>query len=256
MAAISLLAAAALCIQIAPRSAVAAEDAPGITREQGEAILQELKSIRELLEQMDRQQARRAPPASAVSDTARVSIKDRPALGEQDAPVTVVEFTDYECPFCKRFHQTTFDSLTRDYIDTGKVKWVVLDLPLPMHPNASKAAQAAHCAGEQQYFWQMRKMLFDNAPVTGSESLTGYAQQLGLDEQAFDDCLTSDRYLAQINADNQAAAAMRITGTPTFIIGKGGNDWVEGKKLVGAQSYAVFDGAVRLALSAEPNDQD
>jgi protein-disulfide isomerase len=233
--------------------AAADDQASGITREQADAILEELKTIRKLLEQMNRQPVQ---PAPAVTDTARVSIKDRPALGEQDAPVTVVEFTDYECPFCKRFHQTTFNSLTRDYIDTGKVRWVVLDLPLPMHPNASKAAQAAHCADEQQSFWQMRKMLFDNSPASEPESLAGYAQQLDLDQQTFDDCLASDRYLAQIDADAGAAAGMRISGTPTFIIGKSSGEWIEGKKLVGAQSYAVFDGAIRLVLadqSAEAN---
>jgi len=247
--AVCVLTAGGLCTDFVLQQAEAAEPVSGITQQQADAILKELKSIRELLEQMNTQQARPAPPASAISDTARVSIKDRPALGEQDAPVTIVEFTDYECPFCKRFHQTTFNSLTRDYIDTGKVRWVVLDLPLPMHPNANKAAQAAHCADEQQSFWQMRNTLFDNAPASEPESLAGYAQQLGLDQQAFDDCLTSDRYLAQIDADSGAAAGMRITGTPTFIIGKSGGEWVEGKKLVGAQSYAVFDGAIRLVLA-------
>jgi protein-disulfide isomerase len=249
LVAIGLLAAGVPCADLALPTAVAAEAAPGITQEQADAILQELRSIRELLEQMNIQQARPAPPASAVSDTARVSIKDRPMLGEQDAPVTVVEFTDYECPFCKRFHQTTFKSLTRDYIDTGKVQWVVLDLPLPMHPDASKAAQAAHCAGEQERFWEMRAVLFENAPVGDPGSLPDYAQKLDLDEQRFGDCLASGRYLSRVDHDSGAAEQMRITGTPTFIIGKSGNDWVEGKKIIGAQSYAVFDGAIRLLLS-------
>jgi protein-disulfide isomerase len=251
-----LLVAISLSGQLGPEQAIAADESSGITQEQVAEILQELKAIRRLLEQMDRQQARPAPPASAVSDTARVSIKDRPALGEPDAPVTVVEFTDYECPFCKRFHQTTFKSLTRDYIDTGKVKWVVLDLPLPMHPNARQAAQAAHCAGEQQRFWQMREALFENAPLGGPESLRDYGQKLGLDEQSFENCLASDRYLSQVDRDSEAATGVRITGTPTFIIGKTAAESIEGKKLVGAQSYAVFDGAIRLLLPDQSAETD
>jgi protein-disulfide isomerase len=235
-------------MEFIPRQVVAAEQPSGITQEQGAAILQELRSMRELLEQMSRQQARPAQTASPAPDTARVSAKDRPAIGAPDAPVTVVEFTDYECPFCKRFHQTTFKSLKRDYIDTGKVRWVVLDLPLPIHPNAGKTAQAAHCAGEQDKFWEMRAVLFDNAPTPDPESLAGYGQQLGLDKQTFEDCLISDRYLGQIGNDSEAAAGNRITGTPTFIIGKSGGDWIEGKRIIGAQSYAVFDGAIRLVL--------
>jgi len=247
-----LLVAGGLCMQFTPRQVLAAEQASGITQEQADAILQELRSMRELLEQLARQQARPVQAASSKPDTARVYANDRPALGAPDAPVTVVEFTDYECPFCKRFHQTTFKSLKRDYIDTGKVRWVVLDLPLPIHPNAGKTAQAAHCAGEQDKFWEMRAVLFDNAPTPNPESLASYGRQLGLDKQTFEDCLISDRYLSQIGNDSQAAAGNRITGTPTFIIGKSGGDRVEGKRIIGAQSYAVFDSAIRLVLS-EPS---
>lgn len=256
LAGVCWLASLAVCTDLALPPAAAADPPPGITREQTDAILQELRSIRELLEQMNIQQARPAPPASSAADPARVSIKDRPSLGASDAPVTVVEFADYECPFCKRFHQTTFNSLSRDYIDTGKVQWIVLDLPLPMHPNASKAAQAAHCAGEQDKFWEMRKLLFGNSPLPGPEAPGGYGLQLGLDQKAFADCLTSDRYLDQIDADSAAAAGIRITGTPSFIVGRRGGDWVEGKKIVGAQSYAVFDSAIRLALADQSAPTD
>jgi len=245
-ATLGLLAAAGFLAQLFPAPAAGNNETAGITQEQADAILQELKSIRELLEGQNQQQARQT--TAAVPDTARVSVKDRFALGAGDAPVTIVEFTDYECPFCKRFHQTTFRSLSRDYIDTGKVRWFVLDLPLPMHPNANRAAQAVHCAGEQDKFWEMRKVLFENAPLPNSEFLPEYGQELGLDQRAFDDCLASNRYLNQIVTDSKAAAENRITGTPTFIIGKSGGDWVEGKRIIGAQSYAVFDSAIRLVL--------
>jgi len=254
--AVCLLLSIGFCMELTPRRVVADEPASGITNAQADAILKELKSIRELLERMDIQQARLAPPASAVTDSASISIKNRPALGAPDAPVTVVEFTDYECPFCKRFHQTTFKSLRRDYIDNGKVRWVVLDLPLPMHPNATKAAQVAHCAGEQDKFWEMRKVLFDNAPMPEPEVLNRHGKQLSLDEKLFDDCLANDRHLDQIAADSASAAGIRITGTPSFIIGKSDGDRVEGKKIIGAQSYAVFDSAIRLALQEASPETD
>ena len=227
-----------------------------MTREQGDAILQELKSIRELLEEQKEQQTRPTQPTSTAPDTARVSVRDRPALGAGNAPVTVVEFTDYDCPFCKRFHESTYKSLSRDYIDTGKVRWVILDLPLPMHPNAGKAAQVAHCAGEQNKFWEMRQVLFDQAPVPGPEALSGFGKQLALDQETFNDCLADDRHLDQIDADSTAAAGIRITGTPSFIVGKSGGDWVEGKKIIGAQSFAVFDSAIRLVLAEQSAPTD
>jgi protein-disulfide isomerase len=250
------LAATGFCTQIISEPAVADDEALGITREQAGEILQELKSIRELLEEMNWQQGRPAQPTPSASGTVRVATKGRPALGANNAPVTIVEFTDYECPFCKRFHRTTFGSLKRDYIDTGKVRWIVLDLPLPMHPNAKTAAQVAHCAGEQDHFWEMRTVLFEKAPLPKPESLSEFGQQLGLDQQAFDDCLASDKYLDQIDADSEAATEIRVTGTPTFIVGKSRSDWIDGQKIVGAQSFAVFDGAIRLLLSDEAPDSD
>jgi len=255
-ATLGLLAIAGFYMQIVVAPAIANDDTRGMTREQGDAILQELKWIRELLEQQKEQQTRPTQPTSTASDTARISVRDRPGLGASDAPVTVVEFTDYECPFCKRFHQTTFNSLSRDYVDTGKVRWVVIDLPLPMHPNARKAAQVAHCAGEQNKFWEMRQVLFDQAPVPEPEALSGYGKKLTLDQKAFDDCLADHRYLNQIDADSAAAAGIRITGTPSFIVGKSGGDWIEGKKIIGAQSFAVFDSAIRLILAEQSPPTD
>jgi protein-disulfide isomerase len=237
-----------LCALAAPQLDAAAEDEPGITREQADAILEELKAVRGLLEQLveERQPkpARRRGPGSPV----RVSTAGAPALGRQDAPVTVVEFTDYECPFCKRFHQTTFESLKRDYIDTGQVRWVVRDLPLPIHPNARAAAQAAHCAGEQGRFWEMRETLFANAPAASAEVFRKYGADLDLDVEAYVACLNSGRFLDPVDKDAAEANGLRITGTPTFVVGRTEDQWVEGRPIVGAQSYAVFDGAIRLQL--------
>jgi protein-disulfide isomerase len=119
-----------------------------ITPDQADAIIQELKEIRKLLESIDKKGVAQAPQRPPVPPIAKVSVKDSPVLGSADAAVTVVEFTDYQCTYCLRFIQQTFPKLKEQFIDTGKVRWVVRDMPLGFHKNARKAAQAAHCAGE------------------------------------------------------------------------------------------------------------
>jgi protein-disulfide isomerase len=175
---------------------------------------------------------------------------ERPALGEPDAEVIVIEYTDYACPYCQRFHQTTWPVLKRDFVDTGQIRWAVRDLPLPIHPDARGAAQAAHCAGEQGRFWEMRSVLFANQGALGREALEKYAVSEGLRPAAFRSCLDSDKHLAAIEADVSDAAQARITGTPTFLVGRRKGDYVEGRLIVGAQGSAVFDSAIRLELAA------
>lgn len=217
-----------------------ADTAPAaITQNQADAILQELKEIRKVLEKIEKkspaQAAKRKRPTSATVNLE----KDRPAMGADDAPLTVVEFTDYQCPFCRRFTQTTFPLLKRDYIDTGKVRWVVRDLPLAFHKNARKAGQSVHCANEQGKFWEMRDMLFKNSKLEDSD-LRNYAEQVGLDVTAFDSCLASDRYMNEMDKDSAEAKRVGITGTPSFVIGKPKGDKLSGKLVIGAQPLKTF----------------
>jgi protein-disulfide isomerase len=185
-----------------------------------------------------------------------VPIGKESILGAPDAPVTVVEFTDYQCPFCKRFIQSTFPLLKRDFIDTGKVRWIVRDLPLGFHPNANKAAQAARCAGDQGRFWEMRDTLFRNNANLGIEQLPGYAREVGLDVNAFDACLSSDRHQAQIDQDSQEANRIRVTGTPSFIIGRTAGDTVSGQLVIGAQAPAVFTAEIQRVLEQAAADKN
>ncbi len=247
-----LLAAAGACLTPAfcgAETTAADTAAPAIDQDAAQAILQELKEIRRVLEKIERQELAQPAQRPDSPQTASVSIgKDATILGAQDAPVTVVEFTDYQCPFCKRFIQSTFPLLKRDFIDTGKVRWIVRDLPLGFHPNAHKAAQAAHCAGDQGRFWEMRDTLFRNNANLGIEQLPGYAREIGLDGNAFDACLSSDRHQAQIDQDSQEANRIRITGTPSFIIGKTAGDTVSGQLVIGAQAPAVFTAEIQRVL--------
>ena len=247
-----LLLAASLCC--APLS-MAAESAAGgdaaITQDTANAILKELKNIRQVLEKIEKQGGPAAKGPSKPT-TATFSIKGKYTLGAADAPVTVVEFADYQCPYCLRFAKTTFPLLKQKYIDTGKVRWVALNLPLPFHKDARKAAQAAHCAGEQDKFWEMREILFRNPQKLNTENLPAHAATLSLDMQAFNSCLQSDRHLAEIDQDAKDAKAVRLTGTPSFIIGKTAKDEITGDVVIGAQPMNKFDAAITRAMLQKP----
>jgi len=252
---------ALLCCCVAP-AAMAAEPAggttpqAGISRDQADAMLLELREIRKLLENIDKKNLAQAAPQPRKPRTATVTIDpERSAMGSADAPVTVVEFTDYQCPFCRRFTQSTFPLIQKQYIDTGKVRWVVRDLPLAFHANARKAGQSVHCANEQGKFWEMRDMLFKNSAKLGEGDLRKYAGDLGLDVSAFDSCLASDRHMAEIDQDSAEAKRVSITGTPTFVIGKADGDKLSGTLVVGAQPLNAFKSAIDKLLPEQPAQQ-
>ena len=180
--------------------------------------------------------------------SARVSIQDRPTIGEPDAPVTLVEFVDYECHYCRRFFHTTYAQLKREYIDPGRLRLVIKDLPLPFHKQARKAAQAAHCAGEQNGFWAMHDKLYGGEAGLNKGALLAYAKRLGLNQEAFKDCLVSDRHLGQIDADIAEAKAVGIPGTPAFVLGRSGGQEVEGAHIRGALPFGVFKGHIERLL--------
>jgi protein-disulfide isomerase len=224
----------------------------GISREQADQILQELKAIHQLL---DRQQAA-APqpqPAAPVSDKVQMSVAAGwYSLGREDAPVTVVEFADYQCPFCRKFQSETFVELKKNYIDTGKVRFVSRDLPLDFHPNASGAAVAARCAGEQHKYWEMHDRMLNNDADLNSASLLRFGQQINLDMTAFGACLNEKKYTADIQKDVADAGTMGIGGTPSFVVGKTAKDQIKGVRIAGAVPYAVFDTAIRDQLNPTP----
>ncbi|HEY1342075.1 MAG TPA: thioredoxin domain-containing protein [Bryobacteraceae bacterium] len=208
----------------------------GITREQADEILQELRQIRQLLEKQQAQQPQPQGPARA-----RVAVGAEPVLGSKDAPLTIVEFTDYQCPFCQRFHATTFPDLKKNYIDTGKVRFYSRDMPLDFHSNAMRAAQAARCANEQGQFWKMRDIMGANPDRLGLPDLLATAGDLKLDVNAFKSCVESGKYKTAVETDVSEAMRIGADGTPSFVIGKSTPDGVEGELIVGAQPYPVFD---------------
>lgn len=191
-----------------------------------------------------------APQPEPTEDTRpkQVSVDDDPILGSANAKVTLIEFSDYECPFCKRYFDDTYEQLKKEYIDTGKVKLVFRDLPLSFHANAHKQAQAAECAREQggdSMYYKYHDEIFTRTTSNGTglalDQLSVIAAELGLDGFALQSCLDSDKYKAEVDKDLADAAAVGATGTPTFFVGKSTTSGtITGIKLVGAQPFSAF----------------
>jgi protein-disulfide isomerase len=219
-----------------------AQSPPGSPGELGaikadlERIKADLEDVKRQLTQVLRLMTQR--PAGPV----RASLGDVPALGRPDAPVTLVEFSDYQCPFCQRFFAATLPALKKDYIDTGKVRYVFRDFPLDqIHPQARKAAEAAHCAGEQGKYWEMHDVLFGNQQALQPPKLSEHARALGLDGARFDECLTSGKHAARVSQGLTDGQAAGVQGTPGFVVAKTTpGDSVEGALVVGAQPVEVF----------------
>lgn len=208
----------------------------GITKQQADEILDELRQIRQLLEKQQNANAQPEQPTRAKVATAGAF-----AIGSQNAPVTMVEFTDFQCPFCYRFHVNTFNELKKNFIDTGKVRFVSRDLPLDFHPNAMQAAQAGRCAGEQGQFWPMRDRMGANPEQLDMGHLLADAQDLKLNVDTFRSCIQSGKYKSAIQADIQEATRVGANGTPSFVIGKTTPNSIDGELVIGAQPYQVFD---------------
>ena len=226
----------------------------GMTKDQADAILTELKAIHQLLQTQQNTRAAAAPaPAPAPSDKVKMSVGTGwYAMGREDAPVTMVEFTDYQCPFCRRFEADSFAQLKKEYIDTGKVRFVSRDLPLDFHPNAPAAAMAARCAGDQHKVWDMRDaMMLDTATDLGPDSILKYGQKTNLDMTAFRGCLSDKKYTSAIQKDTADAGTLGISGTPSFVIGKTAKDEIAGVRIVGAVPYSVFDSTIKDLLTAK-----
>jgi len=218
-------------------SPVAAES---ITREQGDAILKELKQIRKELQEIKKQNLRAPRRGPARPTTAKVETKDSPALGDPDAPITLVEFTDYQCPFCRRFYTNTLSKIKEQYIYTGKVRLVLRDLPLGFHANARPAAKAAHCAREQGKYWEMHDALFEGGGKLNGKDFTRYAEKIGVEDLPFQECMESSRHNKAIDRDVADAGKASINGTPGFVLGKTTENEIEGSLISGAQSFASF----------------
>jgi len=163
------------------------------------------------------------------------------SIGPDDAPITIVEFSDYQCPFCRRWHDEVYEPLLAAY--PGQIKIVYRNLPLTsIHPDAFGAAEAAMCAGEQDAYWPYHEKLFSSENL-GNQVYTQYAQELSLNMDSFENCLNNHKYKAAIEADSDFAVNLGVRSTPTFFI--------NGLAIVGAQPLEVFKQVIDKELAGE-----
>jgi protein-disulfide isomerase len=175
-----------------------------------------------------------------------------PSLGRADAPLVLVEFIDFQCPFCKRANNQVLPMLKKKYVDTGKLRIISRNLPLWFHANAVPAAQAAFCAQLQSNFWPMRDWLLANSEEPGATNFVNAAKALKLDLAPFVQCLEQGTATAQLARDQQDAQAAGITATPSFVLGRPVGGKVTGPLLVGAKPAADFQAEIENLLATPP----
>jgi protein-disulfide isomerase len=184
-----------------------------------------------------------------------ISIVGVATKGSPTAPIVIVEFSDFECPFCAKFAREILPQLEKDYVDTGKAMVAFRHLPLSIHPTAEPAARAAECAQQQDQFWKMHDELFLESGNLSAENLTKLATGIHLEPVAFKRCLDSDETRGKVLADADLAAMLEISGTPAFMIGsRTSAGSVKVLRVVrGAIPYPQFQRAVEDAMSANTN---
>jgi len=194
-------------------------------------------------------------PTKQPTPAVKISADNDPIIGNPDAPITIIEFSDFQCPFCARFHIQTLPLILEEYIEQGKVKLVFRDFPIQsIHPNALPASVAAECANEQGKFREMHDMLFDNQnqwnKLETSDVLSlfsNYALEVQLDQEIFDSCLTSGKYIEEIRKDLDDGRDYGVSGTPGFFVGNEKIGYVE---LKGAQPFESFKKIIDAQLEA------
>ena len=180
-------------------------------------------------------------PTGITDVNAEDFVDDDPVLGDKNAPLTIVEFSDFQCPFCKRARDDAIAQIEEQYIKTGKVKLVYRDFPLTsIHPMAQKSAEAAECADDQGKFWEYHNKIFEKQDSLSIANLKQWASELGLNTNEFNKCLDSGKHEDEVNKDASDAVAAGGQGTPFFIVGN--------QPLSGAQPFSAFQAAIESQL--------
>lgn len=179
------------------------------------------------------------PPPSQPTGPVNVSVDDDAFLGKKNAPVTMIEFSDFQCPFCRSLWRETLPQIKKEYIDTGKVKFVYRDFPLSFHSGATPAAEGAECARDQGKFWEMHDAIFEEQQKQGSgtiqftaDDVKKWAANIGLNTTKFNQCLDSGKYKQEVEKDIADGSAAGVSGTPATFI--------NGRLISGAYPFAAF----------------
>jgi len=197
--------------------------------------------------------------AQSTGARAEIPVDGAPSMGDQSAKVTMVEFSDYQCPLSSQYFNWTMRQVVDEYVKTGKVKYVFRDFPLEsIHPLALKAAEGAHCAGEQGKYWEMHNRFLSNQMAIEGKVLPLHAQVLGLDVPKFQQCLDSGKYSARVRESVADGKKAGVQGTPAFFLGL--TNPTEPKLqavtfIDGSQPYTVFKEAIDKLLSVAKEER-
>ena len=238
------------------RSKAQAEDSSSLRKEIDELkagqqkILAEIEELKKILTALgtEAEAAPARPPADMTLNVAGDTFK-----GERGARLAIIEYSDFQCPFCGSYSRETFPKIDENYVKTGKVRYIFRDFPLQqMHPNALQAAEAAHCAGDQSKFWEMHARLFANQRALSARDLFQHGQALGLDMAKFNQCIMGGKYRDAIRKSMAEGERFGVEGTPTFLLGVVGPDEKVKviRTLVGAETYDDFKATLEELLDA------
>ena len=207
-------------------------------------LRKELKSVKSDLADLKNaleRQVKREP----IPKPQQVSLNSSIQFGDERASLAIVEFTDYQCPYCARHNQSVLPEIKEKLIKTGKARYVLYDFPLSFHAQAKTAAVAARCAGKQDRYWEMHTALFQNQRNLGEDFYGSKAKELGLDESAFGDCISDPSVTAKVEASIDYGNRIGVTGTPKFFVGKVREDVITDVIVIsGAQSFGAFSRAI------------
>jgi protein-disulfide isomerase len=203
------------------------------------------KDLKEAIAKLELKILQNQLPTDEPKQTVNISADNDPIIGNPDAPITIIEFSDFQCPFCARFYTQTLPLIHEEYIETGKVKLVFRDFPIQsIHPNAVVASVASECANEQSKFKDMHDMLFEKQnewnrqeTVDALSLFSQYATQIQLQQETFDSCLTSGKYMDEISKDLKDGKDYGVSGTPGFFVG---NEQIGYVEIKGAQPFDSF----------------
>jgi protein-disulfide isomerase len=193
-------------------------------------------------------------PWALAQKGAKISVGDAPSLKEGSPEVVLVEFSDFQCPYCLKSTRQVLPQLRETLIHAGKVELIFLDFPLKMHANAFKAAEAAACAGDQKRFWPMHDLLFEHQDALAPAQLPGYAAELSLDVPAFQACLSGGKHAAAINSHIRTAHDLGISHTPSYVLGRriAGSDKVQVVDMIqGVPDYDDLEAKLNALLASK-----
>ena len=224
------------------------------TMEDFTALKENQEKMQKEVEELKKWVEARTPKPPKPFEPSPLSINGAPFIGKPDAPVTMVEFTDYQCPYCKRHATATLPQIVKDYVDTGKVKYVLRDFPLKqIHSNAARLSEAVLCAGDQNKAWEMHDRIFSEAKSPDPNKLSKEIKALKLNAKEFDGCMKSAKYAQMVDDSLKEGSKLGISGTPGFFLGKTDlkdpGKIMATEKIVGAVPFAKFKESIDKLLN-------